>query len=64
MQMEAQVWAKRYNRHRVPKHVYFIDSFLVELRDRPGKPLAAVEQLIPGEYVKYSNNTEWTDETR
>jgi elongation factor 2 kinase len=29
---------------------------VIEFKDRPGKPVLAVEHLIEGDYVKYNSN--------
>ena len=64
MQMEARMWAQKFNESGPPKAVDFIAAYVLELVDRPGKPLCAVEKFIPGNYVKWNNNWDWSDELR
>ncbi len=47
-----------------PKRVDFLDAYVLELRDRPDKPICAVEKLIEGQYKKYNNNGSWSDDLR
>ena len=35
---------------------------MLELVDRPAKPLCGVEKFIPGTYVKWNNNWDWAEE--
>lgn len=44
--------------------VDFIAAYIVELTDRPHRPICGVERFVPGEYVKYNNNWDWSDERR
>jgi hypothetical protein len=64
MQMEAQEFAKKFNKRFGKKVVEFLVAYVAELVDRPGKPLIGIEQRIIGNYVKYNNNWDWTDERR
>jgi hypothetical protein len=64
MQMEARMWAQKFNERGPPKSVDFIAAYVLELVDRPGKPLCGVEKFIPGTYVKWNNNWDWSDEVR
>jgi len=64
MQMEAKMWAVRYNDRNPPKHVEFLDACVLELKDRPDKPICAVEKFIGGEYKKNNNNGDWSDDQR
>jgi len=64
MQMEARMWAQKFNERGPPKAVDFIAAYVLELVDRPGKPLCALEKFIPGNYVKWNNNWDWSDELR
>jgi hypothetical protein len=36
--------------------VDFMQAGVIEFKDRPGKPVLAVEHLIEGDYVKYNSN--------
>jgi len=64
MQMEAKMWAVRYNDQNPPKHVDFLDAYVLQLNDRSDKPIYAVEKYIGGEYKKYNNNGDWSDDQR
>jgi hypothetical protein len=50
MQMEARVWAQRYNERHPPKAVDFIAAYVLELVDRENQPLCGVETFIAGNY--------------
>jgi hypothetical protein len=64
MQTEAQKWASAFNAKGVPKKVQFIAASVMELVERPGRPLCGVERFVPGTYVKYNNNWDWSDDQR
>ena len=64
LQMEAKMYAELYNRRNPPKLVTFLDAYVLEFRNRPGKPICAVEKYIEGEYKKYNNNWSWSDDKR
>jgi len=64
MQMEAKMYAELYNANEPPKRVDFLDAYVLQLTDRPGKPICAVEKYIEGEYKKFNNNWNWSDEKR
>lgn len=59
MQCEAKAWSNRYNAQspRPPKPVDFLTAFLLELVDRPGRPVFACERMISGTYVKHNSNS-------
>ena len=58
------MYADFYNAKNPPKKVDFLDAYVLELRDRPGRPICAVEKFIEGEYKKYNNNWNWSDDLR
>lgn len=64
MQTEAQKWAHEFNGKNVPKRVEFIAAYVMELIDRPNRPICGVELFVPGQYVKYNNNWDWSDDRR
>lgn len=65
MQMEAKQYADKFNkRFGKPGLVDFLVAYVAELVERPGKPLIGVEQRIVGNYVKYNNNWDWSEERR
>jgi len=64
MQMIAVDYAKKYNMLNPPKKVEFLDAFLIQLVEREGQPIVAVEAFVTGSYVKYNNNLDWTEEKR
>uniref|UniRef100_A0A8D2FV60 Eukaryotic elongation factor 2 kinase n=1 Tax=Theropithecus gelada TaxID=9565 RepID=A0A8D2FV60_THEGE len=57
LQMEAKLWGEEYNRHKPPKQVDIMQMCIIELRDRPGKPLFHLEHYIEGKYIKYNSNS-------
>nr|XP_019962359.1 PREDICTED: eukaryotic elongation factor 2 kinase isoform X6 [Paralichthys olivaceus] len=57
LQMEAKLWGEEYNRHRPPKQVDIMQMCVVELKDRPGKPIFHLEHYIEGKYIKYNSNS-------
>ncbi len=50
----AIMWARKYNESKPPKCVEFVPSFVLELVDRPGRPLCNCEQFLRGEFKKVS----------
>jgi len=64
MQMEAKAWAEKFNEKFQKKIVDFLVAYVVELVDRPGRPVIGVENWVPGNYVKYNNNWDWNDDKR
>ncbi|XP_047465049.1 eukaryotic elongation factor 2 kinase isoform X6 [Mugil cephalus] len=57
LQMEAKLWGEEYNRHRPPKQVDIMQMCVVEMKDRPDKPLFHLEHYIEGKYIKYNSNS-------
>ena len=57
MQMECKRLGDRFNRREPPHRIDFIFTWLLELVDRPGRPLRCVERFIPGDYVKWNTNS-------
>uniref|UniRef100_G3NEX6 Eukaryotic elongation factor 2 kinase n=1 Tax=Gasterosteus aculeatus aculeatus TaxID=481459 RepID=G3NEX6_GASAC len=57
LQMEAKLWGEEYNRHRPPKQVDIMQMCVIEMTDRPGKPLFHLEHYIEGKYIKYNSNS-------
>ncbi|XP_032359033.1 eukaryotic elongation factor 2 kinase isoform X6 [Etheostoma spectabile] len=57
LQMEAKLWGEEYNRHRPPKQVDIMQMCVIEMMDRPGKPLFHLEHYIEGNYIKYNSNS-------
>ncbi|XP_035514718.1 eukaryotic elongation factor 2 kinase isoform X3 [Morone saxatilis] len=57
LQMEAKLWGEEYSRHRPPKQVDIMQMCVVEMKDRPGKPLFHLEHYIEGKYIKYNSNS-------
>lgn len=64
MQSESQKWACDFNSRSVPKRVEFIGAYVMELMDRGSRPICGVERFVPGQYVKYNNNWDWSDDRR
>ncbi|KAM5227904.1 eukaryotic elongation factor 2 kinase isoform 2-T2 [Ctenodactylus gundi] len=57
LQMEAKLWGEEYNRHKPPKQVDIMQMCIIELKERPGKPLFHLEHYIEGKYIKYNSNS-------
>ncbi|XP_072228913.1 eukaryotic elongation factor 2 kinase isoform X2 [Leuresthes tenuis] len=57
LQMEAKLWGEEYNRHRPPKQVDIMQMCVVEMANRPEKPLFHLEHYIEGKYIKYNSNS-------
>ncbi|XP_034049421.1 LOW QUALITY PROTEIN: eukaryotic elongation factor 2 kinase [Thalassophryne amazonica] len=57
LQMEAKLWGEEYNRHRPPKQVDIMQMCVLEMTNRPGKPLFHLEHYIEGVYIKYNSNS-------
>ncbi|XP_008572452.1 PREDICTED: eukaryotic elongation factor 2 kinase isoform X2 [Galeopterus variegatus] len=57
LQMEAKLWGEEYNRHKPPKQVDIMQMCIIELRERPGRPLFHLEHYIEGKYIKYNSNS-------
>jgi elongation factor 2 kinase len=56
IQMFARRFALKYNECEPPKTVQFLSAWVLQLIDRKGSPLCAVEPYVPGEYRKHNNN--------
>jgi len=48
--------ASAYNKRGTPKKATFLEAFLIERVNKPGKPLMACEKRLKGEWVKFNNN--------
>jgi elongation factor 2 kinase len=46
LQMDAKLWGEEFNRHNPPKKVDIFMMAVMELVDRPGRPLYHVEHYI------------------
>ncbi|XP_029135615.2 eukaryotic elongation factor 2 kinase isoform X2 [Labrus bergylta] len=57
LQMEAKLWGEEFNRHRPPKQVDIMQMCVVEMAERPDKPLFHLEHYIEGKYIKYNSNS-------
>ncbi|XP_006818441.1 eukaryotic elongation factor 2 kinase-like isoform X2 [Saccoglossus kowalevskii] len=57
LQMDAKLWGEEYNRHNPPKKVDIFQMSVLELSNRPDKPLYHLEHLIEGKYTKYNSNS-------
>jgi hypothetical protein len=69
MQMKAKLYAEKFNARFGKKVVDFLEAYVAELVDRPLdlrglRPVIGVEEHIHGEYVKYNNNWDWSNERR
>jgi hypothetical protein len=52
----AVMWARKYNEFKPPKLIEFVSSYVIELVDRPGRPVCGAEKYIPGDFRKHNNN--------
>ncbi|XP_078274165.1 eukaryotic elongation factor 2 kinase isoform X1 [Rhinoraja longicauda] len=57
LQMDAKLWGEEYNRHKPPKQVDIMQMCILEMKNRPGKPLYHLEHYIEGKYIKYNSNS-------
>uniref|UniRef100_A0A8C7E452 Eukaryotic elongation factor 2 kinase n=1 Tax=Naja naja TaxID=35670 RepID=A0A8C7E452_NAJNA len=57
LQMEAKLWGEEYNRHKPPKQVDIVQTCIIEMKNRPGRPLYHLEHYIEGKYIKYNSNS-------
>ena len=48
---QAGKYAHEFNERKVPKAVEFIAAYVIELIDRPDRPMCGVERYVPGECV-------------
>eukprot|EP01006_Ploeotia_vitrea_P037010 TRINITY_DN66080_c5_g3_i2.p1 TRINITY_DN66080_c5_g3~~TRINITY_DN66080_c5_g3_i2.p1 ORF type:complete len:232 (-),score=91.11 TRINITY_DN66080_c5_g3_i2:255-950(-) len=55
-QVYAQHWALQFNQRKPAMRVSFVDCYVLELVDRPGRPVCGCETLISGDFRKYNNN--------
>lgn len=60
--MYSKQWAKRFNRYDPPKRIDFIACSILELIERPNRPICTVEQFIAGPYRKHNNNWGYVSE--
>ncbi len=57
LQMDAKLWGDEYNRHNPPKKICVFMMSVIEMVDRPGRPLFHLEHFIDGDYIKYNSNS-------
>lgn len=62
VQTYAQQYAEWFNSYNPPKTVAFVKAALIELQERPGTPLCAIEHYIEGPYRKHNNNFGYVSE--
>jgi elongation factor 2 kinase len=62
LQMDAKLWGEEYNRHNPPKQVDIFQMYVLEFKDRPGRPLYHLEHFIEGHYIKYNSNSGFVEE--
>lgn len=56
MQAHCAHYARLFNSYEPPRAVQFCTAWILELPEREGSPLCAVEVYCPGEYRKHNNN--------
>lgn len=44
--MDAKMYAEEYNKRNPPKKVDFLAAYVMQLMDRQGEPICAVEKFI------------------
>eukprot|EP00667_Euglena_gracilis_P022696 EG_transcript_25356 len=64
MQATCQYYADLFNETPAPKKVRFVEAFVILRTQAPGRPVAACEAFIPGQYTKYNNNSGWRKDDR
>eukprot|EP00455_Lapot_gusevi_P006767 TRINITY_DN1289_c0_g4_i2.p1 TRINITY_DN1289_c0_g4~~TRINITY_DN1289_c0_g4_i2.p1 ORF type:complete len:364 (+),score=69.66 TRINITY_DN1289_c0_g4_i2:172-1263(+) len=62
MQCYAREYAKKFNKYNPPKKVDFVAAWILELVQRPSKPICGVERFIEGPYRKHNNNYGYVSE--
>ena len=62
MQHYARAYAIRYNSYAPPKRIEILQAWLLELSERPGRPLCCAEAFIDGVYRKHNNNFGYVSE--
>ena len=64
--VEAQAhcaqYAKLFNSYSPPRTVEFVKAWILELTEREGRPLCAIERFISGSYKKHNNNYGYVSE--
>ena len=48
----------------MPKKVEFLEAYLAVLPDRGGSPTCLIERFVEGQYQKYNDNWDWSDDRR
>lgn len=56
MQAHCAHYAKLFNSYNPPRKVEFVKAWILELTERQGSPLCAVERFVSGDYRKHNNN--------
>ncbi|XP_065181615.1 eukaryotic elongation factor 2 kinase-like [Sycon ciliatum] len=64
LQMDAKLWGNEFNKVNPPKKVDIIQTYIIEMVDRPDKPVLCVEHLIEGNYIKYNSNSGFVSDTQ
>jgi len=64
--VEAQAhcahYARLFNSYQPPRAVRFVKAWILELVERQGRPLCAIERFISGPYKKHNNNYGYVSE--
>ena len=55
-QAVAQFWARKWNALDPPLRLEVVPAYVLELVDRPGRPVCGCERFIEGSFRKYNNN--------
>jgi hypothetical protein len=66
-QVFASIWAQKFNDFHPPKNISYVECFVLELVERPGRPLCGCEEFVEGDFKKHNNNVgavgSWVPET-
>uniref|UniRef100_A0A7S2RID9 Alpha-type protein kinase domain-containing protein n=1 Tax=Mucochytrium quahogii TaxID=96639 RepID=A0A7S2RID9_9STRA len=62
MQAHCAHYARLFNTYDPPRLVEFCKAWILELVDREGSPLCAVERFVAGDYRKHNNNYGYVSE--
>lgn len=62
MQAHCAHYARLFNSYNPPRLVEFCKAWILELTEREGAPLCAVERFVAGDYRKFNNNYGYVSE--
>jgi elongation factor 2 kinase len=62
MQMTAKFYGDRFNSWLPPKKIDFLQCFVIQLHERPGKPIYFVEHFVEGTFEKHNSNAGYVND--